>query len=490
VRFGVVGHVIAVDENRGLQIQYISFKPEAWLATTISVWVLGSFTANPSLTVASLMCLPVFACLLWRVGEPPVLFFAVGFQWLQASTKIFDANIRGVPLQDYFLGWRIDEAIWLCLIGLVVLSVGVRTALTGFHPDSKKTLSNEVQELSIDKIWYLYLAFTVFVFFVQNYMWAYPRIFQLLHATLGFKWVLFFLLSMTVIGQRRRLYLLVFAFLLELMNGFSSFFSDFKQVFFILILAHLTFASIYTRRAVIVSTIASVTVVFLLIVWAAVKDEYRDYVNQGTGHQAVYVSYEDQLRKIVDLYTEIDATLLLQGFEELAKRVAYVDYFARVIEVVPDEMPHEQGKLWGNAVTHVLMPRLLFPDKADLELDTLLTEKYTGYQLILQGGWYTNVPLGYMAESYIDFGPVVMFLPILLIGLGWGFMYRYFLNAGSHKLFGYGIAVAVLVSANQLEITTTKLLGGMLVGFVVMALVQRLLVPSMHKALFTEVKYS
>ena len=39
----------------------------------------------------------------------------------------------------------------------------------------------------------------------------------------------------------------------------------------------------------------------------------------------------------------------------------------------------------------------------------------------------TSIGIGYMAESYIDFGPIYMFVPILLLGVFYGLIYRYFI---------------------------------------------------------------
>jgi len=471
-----------VSEFLGNRIRYIAFPPAVWVCMTIVFVIVAALSTNEYLTFASLICLPFFATLLWRIGEPPVLFFAVCFQWLQASIKIFDANARGMTLQDFYSGWRIDDAIWLSLIGLVVLSIGMRIALRGFTEDRSLNLTKEVETLSIQKIWCAYVAFTLFSFLLQEFTWMLPRARQAINVLLNIKWIIFFMLSMTVIGQSKNYYFLIIAVVIELVIGFTAFFSEFKQVFFVLALASLTFIRIFTKKVLIVSLFSIIVVGFLLIVWGAVKKDYREVVNLGTGTQAVLAPFQVRFDKIIELYKNVDETTLKEGLEAFASRVAYVDYFARVMERVPENIPYEDGKQWGAAIGHVMRPRLFFPDKSALPSDTLVTEKYTGYMLVLQGGEHTNVPLGYMTESYIDFGPVYMFVPLFIVGLCWGLIYRYFMNTNNEVLLSYGIAVAVLIHANQLEISLAKMLGGILAGFLVMAIVKKFLVPALHRS--------
>ena len=96
----------------------------------------------------------------------------------------------------------------------------------------------------------------------------------------------------------------------------------------------------------------------------------------------------------------------------------------------------------------------------------------------------TSISVGYMAESYIDFGPILMYVPIFALGMLWGGMYRYFVTRGPPRLLGYAVAVAVLVNANQFEMQSTKLIGSMLMSFFVMALLLKLLLPHLRGWIF------
>src|SRR5690606_14122846 len=95
--------------------------------------LLGLMTANPWLTAAAILLLPVFMALLWRQGETPVLLFAVSYQWLQVTSKVFHANVFGVSIGELAkysaTDGSVERAVWVGLLGLVVLAVGMRLGM-------------------------------------------------------------------------------------------------------------------------------------------------------------------------------------------------------------------------------------------------------------------------------------------------------------------------------------------------------------------------
>ncbi len=78
------------------------------------------------------------------------------------------------------------------------------------------------------------------------------------------------------------------------------------------------------------------------------------------------------------------------------------------------------------------MPRFLFPDKPVLD-DSERTRTYTGMNVAgMEQG--TSIGIGYIGESYVDFGPVKMFAPIFLLGLLYGLIYRFFVTKTRYTL--------------------------------------------------------
>jgi hypothetical protein len=293
---------------------------------------------------------------------------------------------------------------------------------------------------------------------------------QIAVALLSIKWVFFFMFAVTVIQQRRAYRLLIIAVLLEFGVGLLGYFSSFKNVFLLLLVVLLTGQALKLRRIFVLGFLG-VVILILGTIWSAIKPEYRDFISQGEG-QHVQVTTTEQLSKLSELVMKLDAQSFSAGSETLVQRVGYVQFFSMVLRMVPESIPHENGLLWREAIEHVLKPRLLFPDKVAID-DSERTSYYTG-SLVAGAEQGASISLGYMAESYIDFGPVGMFLPIFLIGLFLGGIYRYFVVRSRVKILGFGMAAAILVfGAYNYEMSNIKLLGGNLTAFLVLAVIER-----------------
>jgi hypothetical protein len=99
---------------------------------------------------------------------------------------------------------------------------------------------------------------------------------------------------------------------------------------------------------------------------------------------------------------------------------------------VPTVTEHTNGALITGAIQHVLTPRVFFPDKGDLPSDSDLVRKYTG--LFVAGRESgTSIAFGAMAESYVDFGIPMMFLPPLLFGIFCGIAYGWMQRMIHHR---------------------------------------------------------
>lgn len=454
---------------------YVRISTNGWL-TLLAASVAALVSSNVGLTLLSIWVVPIFVVLLWRRYEPPVLLFAIMVQWVEVSTKVIHADILDVSVTELFGDVAVVESILLGLIGLLTMAVGMRLALKGLQTQASRKLWQESSGISIVQTWHLYLGAFVLSLVLQGLVWQVPRLTQLLLPIFNLKWIFFFLLAYAVFLKQRNYGLLWLTIGLEVVVGFSGFFSGFKQVFFVLALAYMAIGVRLRGRQLAFIGMITVMVFLLGVVWMTVREDYRYYVNAGTGMQIVTVNMEIRLSKLTSLIFNAEPDDYLDGAEKLAKRVAYVDMFAYVLKRVPDSIPYEDGRLWGRAIRHILMPRIIFPDKARLESDSELSMLYTGLTLASDSQG-TSISMGYMVESYIDFGPVLMYVPIFLLGALWGGMYRYFATRGSPRILGYAVAVTVLINANQFGMHTSKLIGGMLVSFLVMATLLRFVLP-------------
>jgi hypothetical protein len=435
---------------------------------------LGLLTANPLLTAAAIMLLPVFMTLLWRPGEPPVLLFAVSFQWLQVTAKVFHANVLGIDvtlLSEYALGDlpSLRGAIWLGLVGLVVLAVGMRVGLWKLGANDEERARRESREFSVGRAFLLYLALTAASTVLESLVWSVGGFIQVVRAATDVKWVGFFLLGYLVLKRREGYLLFLIAVLIEFVAGIG-FFSGFKIVLFVTLIVIFT-----VHHRLKAGTVGAGAVLFALLLilgagWTSIKHEYRTFLNQGTGMQSTVVSRSAQFDKLAELVGDLEWEDIQVATGGLFERIAYVDYFALTTEYVPEYMPHEGGVLWEQAILHVLKPRVLFPDKPPLVPDSEITMRYTGLHLasVDQG---TSISIGYMGESYVDFGPYGMFVPVFILGVLWGLMYYYFVTRARVLLIGYAFAMTLLLNAYQFEMTGIKLLGGVTGKFLVLALI-------------------
>ena len=72
----------------------------------------------------------------------------------------------------------------------------------------------------------------------------------------------------------------------------------------------------------------------------------------------------------------------------------------------------------------------------------------------------TSISIGYVGESYIDYGPVWMFGPIFGLGLLYGVIFRIFAMRKRYAALGNAMGVAILIfNAYTIETSNIKLVG-------------------------------
>lgn len=444
--------------------------------------VLAVFSVNSLLTLAAFATLAAILYLTLRPGEPPVLTFAVAYQWVQAASPILLADIRGERIGSMDPSSDLRMAAWLSLAGLLVLAAGIRLATASLAPVDRRKVSVELSSLSLSRLWVGYAGLFVAKGGITWVAWRLPGLRQIVLTFEDVRWFFFFLFAVACFARRQRYSLLAFSVGVEILLGFVGYFSSFKEVLFVLALAFLTSRP---RLGLRTSAVAGLLVAFAFLLgsaWMLVREDFRLYVSGGERAQIVTVPLAERLDRMASMIGGIKVKDLGAGLEALIERIGYVEYFGKVVSRVPSRLPYEGGSLWWTAVRHVLTPRLLFPTKPNLLSDSELTMKYTG-EWLASDSEGTSISMGYFAESYIDFGSIGMMAPIFVLGLIWGCMYRYFLVSDARVAFSLAAAVTVLLNANQFEIHNVKLLGGMLTIFAVIVVTLRLGSPALQRVL-------
>ena len=438
--------------------------------------LVSTLTTNPTLTAASIAVLVLIPALLWRRGEPPVMVLALTMQWAQVATRVFQADAAGITVYQLSASTHIETAIWLGLIGIALLAVGMRIGIKHVAAYSPAFVDYQLRRFSIGRVFLVYAGLAAFSLFIPSLVWRALAFAQILLILGTLKWAAYYLLGYLTLRRRSRTGLFVGATMFELVTGIG-YFSDFKMAFFFGALIFFSLHVRVTMRTILVVTVTAVALFGMSLVWVGIKHQYREYLSQGTKQQVVLVSPADRLRTFFVMARNVSSRDLSKDLKTLLERVGYVDFFAAAMDYVPALRSHTNGALLWRAIEHVLVPRLLNPNKPVLPSDSELTMEFTGLTLA-SGDRGTSISLGYMPENYLDFGPVMMFVPIFLFGVGYGLMYRYCLTRTPLRGIGYAFATVVLIGANQFEAAQVKLLGGMLMRFIVCALVLRYAMPS------------
>jgi hypothetical protein len=434
--------------------------------TTIGVWVVslalvvwGAFTPNPALTFGSALVMPLLFKLLWRQGEAPLLLAGCFGQWLQVVMPLIVANYYGQPLEAYFgIPFR-NEATWLGLIGVVAFAFGLRLALFGCDLSIGPAVEREVAGFTVNRLflaWVFSLAVAVPIDIICRLM---PGLTQVIGPILGLKTGFVFLMGYAVARQQRGYAVFAFVVVMEFLIGTLGYFSGFTQVLIVLLILLLTVMHSLTLRVELLLFLALAAVMIASAsVWSAIKPGYRDFLNGGSGKQEVVAPVAQRLDYLSTHIRAMNENKFADGFETTLLRIGYTEYFADTLNNVPKEVPYARGRLWLEAVTRIFMPRMFFPDKTAVD-DSARTKEYSGVNVAgAEEG--ASIGLGYMVESYVDFGPYFMFLPIFLLALLFGLAYRYFVLGSRMGSWGYVIAFAMpFASLHIFETSNIKLVG-------------------------------
>ena len=426
------------------------------LALTV---VVLTFSNNPVLALLALANLFASIKLLWRPGESPILVFVFIYQWLQVNIKILHADLLRVSVEDLAAyGGDVTMVVILSNAALLALACGMNR---GAGPRAWLAVQEaRAQSLVLPmKVWVrLYVVAWVLSAIATALIPLLPGLSQVLLVISGLRWVFFFALTYAAFSRPSVWLPWWLIFLGEYLLSLGGFFSDFRVGLFFAIFA-VTAATAgrmtWTRAASLL--LLTALLVASALVWSAVKGEYRAFVNQGSGQQVVAVDRTDQLAKLQDLVAQLDSGSVAIALETMVVRMSYVDFFARVMAVVPARTAHTRGDIWGDALLRIVTPRLLFPEKSGVN-DSDRTNQFTGLNVstAAQG---TSISIGYVAESYIDFGVEGMLFPMLAMGFGMGRFYRFAHSDPRFQgLLGMAFASVALMPAFAFESSITKVL--------------------------------
>jgi len=304
---------------------------------------------------------------------------------------------------------------------------------------------------------------------------------QLFLAGASIQWIGIFLLAYVCLSQQRGFSYLLVAIGIEVVLGFTGFFSEFKDVFLVLFVAFACAKARLHFSALVAIIVAAAIALLLSAFWSANKSDYRAFINGGTKQQVVLVPLEDRFAFLANRADNADTNTIATGFDELLRRISYVEFLGATLNFVPASRPHENGAMIMAAVSHIFLPRLFFPDKAPLPNDTEVTMAYTG--LPMDRGSGTSISIGYAGELYIDFGVFGMMACTGILGFFYGKASRYIQRQFSSVLVAYGATISLLMPVFYFETSLPKSLGGVITSFIILLLMSKFVLPFALNAL-------
>ncbi len=411
----------------------------------------------------------------YEPGKPLIFLFGYFFVWIFITSGYFyccfwGGEIRDLLFRPLYSYDNINKAYWLSIIALFFTALG---SYIFFKPTKKIKIDldyiNKIDPLKIIVLYILYVLVTSAKEFFRG-----SGFFQFFVFLYFFKWALFFIMFLTVYVKNRYKWLFWGIFVVELLLGFSGYFSAFKEIIIFFIISYFTLFTI-KRKQIIPIILGFIFLYLLFVFWSYVKVDYRMYLSGGKRSQNVEVSKTDALNKLFSYIPEFNSQKFKVGEKALFSRAFYLEYFSAVIRFIPTYKPYTEGKNWSEAFQHVLMPRFFFPNKPVID-DSKHTIELTGI-FVATGEQGTSISLGSTAETYADFGPFWMFIPLFLLGLARGLVYFLVIKHSKNTVWGYALAMPMLLLIYLYEKNLVKLIGDFFWYIIVLVLFRQVFMP-------------
>jgi hypothetical protein len=425
---------------------------------------------SPFVVLASGVVGILMIALLWRPGEPPLLLIPVSFQFLSVAMKPIETAITGSSLRDLSdYGADLESAVLFGLGAIACIAIGFRVG-----SGRARRQIDDTEVWPFRNILFVALAGLIAGHLLDILAERSGGARQILLALSGIKWAGVFVLACWTLRRRQGVHWLAMVLGFEIVLGMSGFFADFRMVVFVLFGAATAAYGTLRARAVIAIGVGGLLAIVLGSFWSEAKTDYREFLNAGTGGQIVLQPFEERLQFLAEKVANFDGHQFADGFELLCARISYLDFTAVTMERVPAIIPHESGSHLLQAIYHVLTPRILFPDKAELPSDTAMTAYYTGVDDAVLADENTSISLGYLGELYVDFGVGGALLVVFLMAVGFGRCYRAIRDYPlTPSLINYGLCMMVALAAASFETALIKLIGSIVMVLFAAVAIQR-----------------
>ena len=392
-----------------------------------------------------------------REEGPPVLELALTFQWAQVTAAVMYLGLTGrrIPEMD-----EVDSRL-MVIIGLgcvISLALGLRIGAKLIKRD-RRPARPSTRALHTPILVWAYLIATAGSGALTRFAWDIPQLTQPLLVLSLLRYSIFYLLARRFLFPRFRWHLAAALLAFEVLIGFSGYFAGFREGEVLVFMAILEILHPRRVRHWLALALVLILAGCTAILWLAIRTDIRAAVDTD---ETMAESQAARLR-FAETISSKQITVFSDGFwpacDHLVSRMWTIPLPARVLNRVPSVLPHEQGAILKAALTHVVTPRIFFPDKQSLPSDSEEVRKYAGVW-VAGPEQNTSIAFGYAAESYVDFGIPWMFVPVLGFGVVMGVAYKFFLHAIQDHELATGFVVATFwLSLYLFERSWVKTLG-------------------------------
>jgi hypothetical protein len=399
-------------------------------------------------------------------GGPPVLAFAMTYHWGQNVVGLFYYSLTGRRP----LGMHAELYSQMVIISLVCVCLIVAGIVMGDAAMARMVKPRPTREIALSwsSLLVFYFALLVFRGTLRDYAWNISAgLTQGVLALTYIRFALFYLILRRLVYLRRWGYASGFV-LLELALGMIGYFAEFREPLFIAVVV--VAEQFDYRRASHWLSLATVGVVMLLtgVLWIGIRSPLREHSDQ-----LATLSVTERLdfsSNLAQAWINGSAENKLDAVDTFIDRMWDIYYPALALARVPNVLPHTDGAIMTTALQHVLTPRILVPDKQDVESDSLQVRRFAGLW-VAGPEQNTTISFGYPIQSYIDYGIPVMFVPVFLFAIFMGAAYRFMLRMIVHREISVAVVTVIfwmsLYAANKswakligLSLTLLVYLGG------------------------------
>jgi hypothetical protein len=432
-----------------------SWPTRAEMAAVAAAALTVTFAFDDLLVTASLVVL----WMIWKAlvvrGMPPVLPLAMSFQWVQIAGGLVYCTIfdRWMPTLDVPEHRTMVMLGLGCIIALTTgLAVGVRAiGLRHFSRSESEGLTMRLLVIS-------YVVLTMSEGSINQFAWRVPSLTQAILAIALIRLGVVYLLFRRLSWPRLKIAPLTALLAAEVVLGFLGFFAGFREP---LILAALVLLERARQRPSEMLPLAALAVVATVVgvLWMGVRSEFRAEFSENETFAASRSVRLERMAELVQGWASRGTREFGYDVDFFVDRVWAIYYPSLAIQRVPLLIPHTNGQFVSDAVLHIVTPRILFPDKAELPSDSEKVRRYSGVWVAGRDEG-TSIAFGYAAESYVDYGTTWMFAPILMFGCLMGAAFAFLTRRIRIADFGVPlITVAFWLSLYLFERSWAKLLG-------------------------------